>query len=68
MLFAIVKKTQKPIKIVSWTYLEPGKLAEIQDETRRIHKPWKLIPIGHKTYQKMVNATKAKHEALDSLT
>ena len=62
MLFAIIKKTQQPIKIISWTYIEPGKLSEVHDSTGKTWEPWKLIPIGYKTYRKMMNEFAIKNQ------
>ncbi len=62
MLFAIIKRTQKPIKLISWTYIEPGKLSEVRDSSGKVWEPWALIPIGYKTYRKMINEFTIKKE------
>lgn len=54
MLFAIVKRTNKPIKIVTWFYKEPGKLDHIIDDSGKLFRPYSLIPIGYKQYRKMI--------------
>ncbi len=65
MLFAIIKNTQQPIKLTSWLYLESGKLSEVRDSTGKLWKPWKLIPIGYKTYRKMINEFIIKREVAE---
>ena len=59
MLFAIIKRTNKPIKIKTWLYKEPGKLNHVTDESGKVFRPFSLIPLGFKQYRKMVDdATK----------
>ena len=59
MLFAIIKRTNQPIKIVTWFYKEPGILDHVTDESGKLFRPFSLIPIGYKRYRKMVDdATK----------
>ena len=65
MLFAIIKKTNKPIKIVSWLYTEPGFLDSVTDSTGKTWKPRALIPIGFKRYRKMIQD--AKPATMDNL-
>ncbi len=62
MLFAIIKKTNKPIKLVTWLYLEPGKLQRVTDSTGKEWHPGQLIPIGYKRYRKMLNDIRAREE------
>ena len=66
MLFAIVKKTNHPIKLVSWFFVEPGKLFSVRDSGCKTWAPWALIPIGYKRYRKMVNEAEAKQWAIDN--
>ncbi len=58
MLFAIVKRTNKPIKITTWLYKLPGILDHVTDENGKVFRPFSLIPIGFKQYQKMVSLDK----------
>ena len=63
MLFAVVKRINKPVKIVTWMYLEPGILDHVVDESGKVFKPYSLIPIGYKRYHKMVQDARVKAEA-----
>ena len=66
MLFAIVKRTNQPIKIKTWFYKEPGRLDHIIDDIGRLFRPYSLIPIGYKQYRKMLEgATKKILQSLD---
>ncbi len=53
MLYAIIKKTDRPIKLVTWVYTEPGKLSSVRDSDGILWSPWALIPIGYKRHNKM---------------
>ena len=67
MLFAIIKRTNKPIKIITWLYKEPGILDHVTDETGHVFKPFSLIPIGYKRYRKMVDDFQKAKKILQSL-
>ncbi len=62
MLFAIIKKTNKPIKLIVWLYLEPGKLQRVTDSTGKEWYPGQLIPIGYKRYRKMLDDIRKREE------
>jgi len=53
MLFAIIRKTNQPIKLTTWEYDIPGHLATVKDESGKPWNPSLLIPIGYKRYRKM---------------
>ncbi len=68
MLFALIKKSRLPVKIVSWTYSQPGQLTEVRDSTSKIWDCKYLIPIGFKTYRKVVKEVADKQAKVDLTT
>ena len=68
MLYAIIRKSNQPIKLVTWVYTEPGVLDSVRDDTGKVWAPWALIPIGYKRFRKMQqDALTKQQKAVDTI-
>ena len=59
MQYALTRREERPVRIISWEYPEPGILSKVQDSDGKAYDPGTLIPIGKEKFGKLLRKWQA---------